>query len=211
MLTDESRRPPAARTPIDSSILEVEPEELFNLDIDLLLKNLRTARRGAAAGPSGMTAEHLKPFLEDTTSFVWRDRSTVRQGHNGGGGVTSRETRSDDSLGQARWRSARDSGWRRVPEGCGTNNCPTIHPMAGGATHPYQYALSTRAGTECVAHVVQALTEWDPNLVNRRSRCVRQHLPGCHFPWSGGHARRRQVDPVHPPVLLFSFQVFVGE
>ena len=24
------------------------------------------------------------------------------------------------------------------------------------ATHPFQYALSTRAGTECVAHVVQA-------------------------------------------------------
>ena len=27
------------------------------------------------------------------------------------------------------------------------------------ATHPFQYALSTRAGTECVAHVIQALTD----------------------------------------------------
>ena len=30
-----------------------------------------------------------------------------------------------------------------------------------GATHPFQYALSTRAGTECVAHMVQALTSMD--------------------------------------------------
>ena len=35
--------------------------------------------------------------------------------------------------------------------------------MAEGATHPFQYALSTRAGTECVAHVAQALTELDKN------------------------------------------------
>ena len=57
LLQDETRRPPEARSPTDPSILEVEPEKPFNLDVDLLLKNLRTVRRGAAAGPSGMTAE----------------------------------------------------------------------------------------------------------------------------------------------------------
>ena len=66
LMTDETRRPRVARTPIDRSILEVEPEEVLNLDVDALLQNLRTARRGAAAGPSGMTAEHLKPLLADT-------------------------------------------------------------------------------------------------------------------------------------------------
>ena len=30
-----------------------------------LLKNLKCARRGAAAGPSGMTADHLKVVLEN--------------------------------------------------------------------------------------------------------------------------------------------------
>ena len=35
-----------------------------NLDPELLTKTLRTARRGGAAGPSGMTAEHLRPLLE---------------------------------------------------------------------------------------------------------------------------------------------------
>ena len=38
---------------------------LFQLDEDRFLKNLRSARRGAAAGPSGMTNEHLRPLLDD--------------------------------------------------------------------------------------------------------------------------------------------------
>ena len=31
------------------------------------------------------------------------------------------------------------------------------------ATAAFQYALSTRAGSECIAHVLQTLTETDPN------------------------------------------------
>ena len=31
------------------------------------------------------------------------------------------------------------------------------------ATAPFQYALRTRAGCECVAHVLQTLTDLDPN------------------------------------------------
>ena len=34
-------------------------------------------------------------------------------------------------------------------------------PQAETATHPFQHASSTRAGTECVAHVLQALTSLD--------------------------------------------------
>ena len=35
-----------------------------DVDGDLLAKNLRTARRGAAGGPSDAKAEHLKLLLE---------------------------------------------------------------------------------------------------------------------------------------------------
>ena len=31
------------------------------------------------------------------------------------------------------------------------------------ATAPFQYALSTRAGSECIAHVLQTLTDIDSN------------------------------------------------
>jgi hypothetical protein len=36
-------------------------------------------------------------------------------------------------------------------------------PEMEAATAPHQFALSTRAGTECVAHLVQALTQDDAN------------------------------------------------
>ena len=35
--------------------------------------------------------------------------------------------------------------------------------QAKEGTAPYQYALETRAGCECVAHVIQALTDLDDN------------------------------------------------
>ena len=31
------------------------------------------------------------------------------------------------------------------------------------ATSPFQYALSTRAGCECISHALQSLSELDPN------------------------------------------------
>ena len=40
------------------------PERAFGLDEEVFCRNLRRARRGAAPGPSGMTCEHLQPFLE---------------------------------------------------------------------------------------------------------------------------------------------------
>ena len=38
-----------------------------------------------------------------------------------------------------------------------------VAKKAEKATAPFQYALSTRAGCECVAHIVQALTDQDVN------------------------------------------------
>ena len=41
--------------------------EALQLDGEVFLTCLRTARRGAAAGPSGMTADHLFSILESET------------------------------------------------------------------------------------------------------------------------------------------------
>ena len=58
------QRPPAPRTPIAAEFSR-QPDSLFLLDHQEFLKNLKTSRRGAAPGPSGMTAEHVKPLLEN--------------------------------------------------------------------------------------------------------------------------------------------------
>ena len=106
LLQDETHRPPEARSPIDPSILEVKPQEPFNLDVDLLLKNLRTA----AAGTSGMTAEHSKPLLADTTCTRLFGEVAGQFARDARGGITGGESWSDDSFDQARRRSARHGG-----------------------------------------------------------------------------------------------------
>ena len=57
---------------------EVDPTVPLNLDIDLLLENLRNSRRGAARGPSGMTTEHSKILLDSTPgSSLLGDVATI--------------------------------------------------------------------------------------------------------------------------------------
>ena len=64
--TDERRRPPMLRAPLSEDLLSFQPESSLHLSQVLLLKNLKCAKRGAAGGPSGMTAEHLRPVLESS-------------------------------------------------------------------------------------------------------------------------------------------------
>ena len=59
-LRDEIRRPGNPR--------ELVPPELTNF-VPLRVRNLCSSRRGAAAGPSGMTMEHLRPLLDDARSL----------------------------------------------------------------------------------------------------------------------------------------------
>ena len=71
-LQDPERRLPVLRDPIPPDILNMNPVEQFSLDIEVFTSNIRSARRGAAGGPSGMTAEHLRLVLEsvpDTAAF----------------------------------------------------------------------------------------------------------------------------------------------
>ena len=63
-LTNPERRPPGPKQPINGDILRVVPKEEFRLDPDAFLIGLRKAWRGAAAGPSGMTSDHLFPIFE---------------------------------------------------------------------------------------------------------------------------------------------------
>ena len=63
-LTDPRRRPPRPREPIPDHLLNMTPA-LFELDEDKFAKNVRSARKGAASGPSGMMVEHLRPLMDN--------------------------------------------------------------------------------------------------------------------------------------------------
>ena len=62
-LQDPRKRPSVPREPLPREVVEHQPEGVIELDQERLLRILRNARRGAAGGPSGMPAEHLRPLL----------------------------------------------------------------------------------------------------------------------------------------------------
>ena len=66
MLRDPRKRPPRTRVgdEVTVEILEDMPDVPFELDEHKFLSNLRKSRRGAAAVPSGMTSDHLRPVLD---------------------------------------------------------------------------------------------------------------------------------------------------
>ena len=81
-LRDETRRPRTLREPLPEELSDFQPETAFGLDRDRFLRNLRCARRGAAAGPSGMAAEHLRPLLDCTrdSDLLWELGCSFAQG-----------------------------------------------------------------------------------------------------------------------------------
>ena len=81
-LTNPERRPPVPRDPLSGSATAV-PERPFELDPVLFCRNVRSARRGAAPGPSGMSVEHILGLVEsDHDMDIFCSFATiVSQGH----------------------------------------------------------------------------------------------------------------------------------
>ena len=162
-LRDPVRRPTSAYAPLPEALLNHHAERKFSLDKTLFLNNLKRARRGAAAGPSGVTAEHMKSVLSESrdaerlfsvavllaqASVPQEVLSALRMG---------RLTALQKPNGSVRGIVASDVFRRLVAR----TMAQQLGPAIERATSPFQYALSTRAGTECIAHAIQALTDLD--------------------------------------------------
>ena len=89
-----------------------------------------------------MTVEHLRPLLDSVTDQQWLFKlaEQVAQGR-----ITPTGHRRG-RCGEQAHTMAQQSG-----------------PQVESATAPFQYALSTRVGSECVAHVIQGLSELNPD------------------------------------------------
>ena len=164
VLRDPERRPPVLRDPIPEDILSTRQEVPFNLDSDRLARNIRCARRGAAGGPSGMTMDHIRPVLEseaDTAGFfrmcldfaraeILNDVLTLLKM----GRVTALRKPNGKISGIVIGDIMRRLVARTIAQ--------QVVLAVEEATAPFQYALSTKRGGECVAHAIQSLTELDP-------------------------------------------------
>ena len=120
------------------------PDEILNFQPTV--RNLQSSRRGAAAGPSGMTTEHLRPlFLVAEAQILDIATRMIRDGRFA--------------------LSKLDGGVRGIVAGDVIRRLVARSTMAQQsqkavevATALFQYALSTKAGCECVAHALPGLT-----------------------------------------------------
>ena len=136
-LTNVARRPAVPRDPLPHDLLVYEPERGFELDHEKFLKNLRSARRVAAGGPSD--TKHLRPQVDEDRGR----RLLVTFGEQ-----FSRAQIPDVAVGRLTALSKLDGGVR----GIGAHNGTTALSGREAATAPHQHALSTKSGCECVAH-----------------------------------------------------------
>ena len=163
-LRDPDRQPPLPRDLLPEAILEHEPEVRFSLEAHRFAANLRSSRRGAAAGLSGMTTDHLRLVLDQVkdTHMLCQMADQFAQArippavHNFL--RLGRLTALQKPRGGVRGIVVGDVLRRLVAR----TMAQQLGKAVEAATAPHQYALSTRAGTECVAHALQALTEMDP-------------------------------------------------
>ena len=156
----------ALQDPVCRPAIPRVPARVFELDKGMFSKNLRSARRGAAAGPSGMTVEHLQPLLDHPRAL----HSMFL--------LAERMARADvppsivDAVRQGRLTALRkpNGGVRGIVVGdvirrVVARTRSTIGTCSGGGPH-LSKTRSTKAGCECVSHVVQALTEADPETTD---------------------------------------------
>ncbi len=159
-------RPTRPRDPLPAAVRDFVPDRRFRLDSERFVRNLRGARRGAAAGPSGLTSDHLKVLLEDDVALdllheLAQDLATAD---------VHEEIVSALRLGRLTALRKPGGGVRGIVAGdvlrrlVARTMAQQINDEVEAATAPHQYALSTRAGTECVAHALQAITAEDGNM-----------------------------------------------
>ena len=143
---------------------EAQPTEQFELDIVEFLICLRRARRGGGARPSGMTSDHLFPVLESeaASELLTQVASLFAVGQ------VLHDILEAIRLGRLTALQKPDGGVRGIVVGdifrrlVARTMAKQISKRVEAATAPFQYALKTKAGCECVAHVLQTLTDLDP-------------------------------------------------
>ena len=161
-LRDPQKRLPRPR----EAIPEIPPHKSLELDKVSFCRNLRSSKKGAASGPSGITWEHLRPLRDcpRDTNLLCRVASFLARGDVPpliidvirASKLTALRKNNGGVRGIVAGEVIRKLVARTVAQQLG--------PAVEAATSPFQFALSTKPGCECVAHCIQALCETDPQL-----------------------------------------------
>ena len=113
-----------------------------------------------------MTAEHLRPLLDQESDAKLLHEACVQMAR----AEIPFDILSALRLGRLTALQKPNGGTRGIVAGdfmrrlVARTLAQQYGPDIENACKPFQYALSTRAGTECVAHALQATVELDPSM-----------------------------------------------
>ena len=134
------------------------------LNSELFVHNLRKSKKGAAAGLSGMTSDHLFPLMRNQ-----QDRDLLCE-------LAQEFARAQIPdviegflrMGRMMALRKRTGGVRGIVVGeilrllVARTTAQSLGDAFKTATAPHQDALSTRSGCESISHILQGLTDLDP-------------------------------------------------
>ena len=153
---------------MNPQLLNWMPDSPVQLDRAALLTNLRRARKGAAPGPSGFTAEILRVVLDaDDSTHAFADVASLFAQAQ-----VPEDMRAALGLGRMVALRKPTGGTRGLVIGDFLRRlvAPTLAqqfaPSLEEACRPHQYALDNRAGLDALVHHVQpgARCALDPTL-----------------------------------------------
>ena len=148
---------------IPSEVLAFEPAKPLEFNKRMYANNIRSARRGAAAGLARDTHEQLKDLLDDEsdTDLLVFAAERLAQGDVPEPIVDALRLGCLTALSKGAGRVCGIVAGDTFRRGVARTLAQQSAIMFEDACMPFQYALSTRAGTDCVARAVRALTELD--------------------------------------------------
>ena len=154
---------------LSPDLLNFQPDNPERLDRELFLRNVRSAKKGVSGGPSGLKAEHLQVILDDED--VSDSLATAAE-------LLTQARVPDEIIAALRFgrltalaKPLPRGGVRGIVTGdlfrrLVARTLAQTHSLEmEGACRPHQYALSTRAGTDCVGLTIRAMLEQDPDKV----------------------------------------------
>jgi hypothetical protein len=169
-LSDPSSRPQQPRSLERlQQICRFQPDGAVELEYNRFIGNVRSAPRGKSGGLSGMRNEHLKcivfsPRLDDSKALHYVAETLARAQipeKIRKGIALGRMTALDKGSDKVRGIAAGDTFRRVVAK---TLAQQFAHEF-DDACAPYQFALSTRAGTDCVGHALREISNENPDIV----------------------------------------------
>ena len=162
---EASRQTHEQPTLLPDDVLNFVPRAPVDVPFKLFVAVLKASPRGSAAGPGDTTNELLKIALDDEDTAKLLHHAVLRMARAeipssiAEAFMAARMTALLKPNGRVRG-IATGTAFRRLVASC-------LARVAGAeverACAPFQYALSTRAGTECVGHLFRAACDLNPN------------------------------------------------